>query len=103
MKREAPFEKIEQRLARLRDPRHPHTVVVCMGKDCLHAGSKRLASMLDGAGKGVRVVKTECLGCCSIAPAVGQDEHLMGCVSTSRLKFEMERLAEADKRSHATA
>ena len=95
MTREAPLEKIERRLARFRDPQGVHTMVVCMGKDCVHAGSRRLANLLHDAKGRIRVVKTECLGCCSIAPAVAEDEHLMGCVTVARLKSEVDRLSRS--------
>jgi NADH:ubiquinone oxidoreductase subunit E len=95
MRRSASEQQIHRRLSGLRDPQARHTVVVCMGKDCQEAGSDHLARVLercDSCSRGIRVVKTKCLGCCGIAPAVAEDDRLMGRVTEQRLESELRRL-----------
>jgi NADH:ubiquinone oxidoreductase subunit E len=94
MRRDASQGQIQRRLHEVRDPAARHTVAVCMGKECRHAGSTRLMRVVEarGGNSEIRVVKVPCLGCCGLAPAVADNDHLMGHVTEQRLESELRRL-----------
>lgn len=83
-------------------PPGKHIVDVCWGPSCHIMGAPQVSqAVLKAAGlpnEGdspdgrVTVRQSTCLGCCSIAPAIAVDHHLMGRITPARAAEEVRRL-----------
>jgi NADH:ubiquinone oxidoreductase subunit E len=72
-----------------------HTVEVCFGTACRARGARLLIEKLTRESPSVvqlRVVERPCIGCCDLAPALIEDGHLVGHVTTKTLCEELHRL-----------